>query len=72
MQFADALYRPHPSDFKDWIVHTKRVTSSPKSLDWFQSNKVSVESKRVEYWPVWQKKSAADVELRTLHAADGL
>lgn len=67
-----AEYSSQSSDFKDWIADTKLMTNSPKSLSWFESNKTSVESKRVEYWPVWQKKSAADVELRTLHAADGL
>jgi hypothetical protein len=67
-----AEYSTQSSDFKDWIADTRLVTNSPKSLGWFDSNKASVESKRVEYWPVWQKKSPADVELRTLHQADGL
>lgn len=67
-----AEYSSQSSDFKDWITDTKLVTNSPKSLNWFQNNKNSVEAKRVEYWPVWQKKSSADLELRTLHAGDGL
>ena len=67
-----AEYSSQSSDFKDWIADTKLVINSPESLSWFESNKTSVESKRVEYWPVWQNKSAADVALRTLHPADGL
>jgi hypothetical protein len=67
-----AEYSLQSKDFKDWIGDTKLVANSPKSLNWFESNKTSVEAKRVEYWPVWQKKSAADLQLRTLHAADGL
>lgn len=69
---AKAEYSSQSSDFKDWIADTKLVTNSPKSLNWFESNKDSVEAKRAEYWPVWQKKSPADLQLRTLHAADGL
>ena len=66
-----AEYSLQSKDFKDWVSDTKLVTNSPKSLSWFESNKVDVEAKRVEYWPVWQKKSTADLEQRTLKAADG-
>lgn len=66
-----AEYSLQSKDFKDWISDTQLVTNSPKSLSWFENNKTSVEAKRVEYWPVWQKKSPADVQLRTLQAADG-
>jgi hypothetical protein len=67
-----AEYSLQSKDFKDWIGDTKLVTNSPKSLNWFETHKADVEAKRVEYWPVWQKKSAADLQLRTLQAADGL
>ncbi|WP_341958415.1 hypothetical protein [Pseudomonas sp. RC10] len=67
-----AEYSSQSSDFKDWIADTKLVINSPKSLNWFEGNKHSVEAKRAEYWPVWQKKSPADLQLRTLHPADGL
>jgi hypothetical protein len=68
---AKAEYSLQSSDFKDWIADTKLVTNSPASVNWFEKNKADVEAKRAEYWPVWQKKSAADLQLRTLHAADG-
>jgi hypothetical protein len=66
-----AEYSFQSKDFNDWIGDTKLVTNSPKSLNWFEKNKFSVEAKRVEYWPVWKKKSPADLDLRTLKTADG-
>ncbi|RRV07486.1 hypothetical protein EGJ27_12475 [Pseudomonas sp. v388] len=66
-----AEYSLQSSDFKDWISDTQLVTNSPKSLTWFQQHKADVESKRVEYWPVWKQKSPADLQLRTLKATDG-
>ena len=66
-----AEYNVQSSDFKDWISDTQLVTNSPKSLSWFEHNKADVESKRIEYWPVWQKKSPADLLERTLKASDG-
>jgi hypothetical protein len=66
-----AEYSWQSSDFKDWISDTQLVTNSPKSLGWFQQHKSDVEAKRVEYWPVWQKKSPADLAERTLKAGDG-
>lgn len=67
----EAEYSWQSSDFKDWISDTQLVTNSPKSLSWFQQHKSDVEAKRVEYWPVWQKKSPADLAERTLKASDG-
>lgn len=68
---ADAPYSQQSSDFKDWVADTDLVTNSPKSLAWFEQNKADIEDKRHEYWPVWQKKSAADLAKRTLKADDG-
>lgn len=68
----NAKYSSQSSDFKDWIADTQLVTNSPKSLNWFERTQRSVEAKRAEYWPVWQEKNPADLELRTLQSADGL
>ncbi|WP_273825770.1 MULTISPECIES: hypothetical protein [Pseudomonas] len=54
------------------IKDTELVGNSPKSLSWFENNKGSVEEKRVEYWKVWQEKSAEDLAKRTLHPQDGI
>lgn len=66
-----AKYSLNSDDFKDWIADTQLVTNSTKSMNWFEKSKASVEAKRVEYWPVWQKKSAEDVIARTLRSTDG-
>lgn len=45
---------------------------TPSARSWYESNRNSVIAKQREYMPVWQRKSKADVELRTLRPEDGL
>ncbi|MCP4391836.1 MAG: hypothetical protein GY802_26315 [Gammaproteobacteria bacterium] len=67
-----AKFQNSGDQFQKWVDDTKLLTQSQKSLDWYQSNKASVEKKKTEYLPVWNQKTPADRELRTLHPQDGL
>ncbi len=67
-----ARFQNSGDQFQKWVDDTKLLTQSQKSLDWYQSNKASVEKKKTEYLPVWNQKTPADRELRTLHPQDGL
>lgn len=68
---ADAEYKLDSKDFADWNRSTKLAALSPKAQAWFEANKNSVKSKQLEYWQVWQQKSAADLAKRTLTEEDG-
>jgi len=65
-------YNMKSKDFKGWIKDTDLVENSPKSLEWYNNNKNSVEEKLNEYLPVWKEKSPEDLAKRTLNAADGI
>ena len=60
------------NEFKSLMSNTKLMQESPKSNQWFENNKNSVEAKKVKYLPVWDQKSPEDVAQRTLNPQDGV
>ena len=60
------------NDFQAWAQNTKLAGMTPKARSWYEANRDSVVSKQQKYWRVWQRKSHADLQLRTLHSQDGL
>ncbi|QSX35288.1 hypothetical protein JYB87_08895 [Shewanella avicenniae] len=67
----NARYSLSSADFNDWNTGTKLASLSPKAEAWFEANLASIKAKQIEYWAVWQEKSAADLAQRTLTAEDG-
>ncbi len=55
-----------------WMADTTLVTTSDAAGAWYQENRISIESKMREYLPVWNQKSAADRDKRTLKPEDGM
>jgi len=55
-----------------WMADPTLVTTSDAARAWYQKNRGSIESKMREYLPVWNQKSAADMEKRALKPEDGM
>jgi len=55
-----------------WMANSTLVTTSDAARAWYQNNRTSVDSKMREYLPVWNQKSAGDLEKRTLKPEDGM
>lgn len=68
----NAKFNTADGKLDEWLGETSLVTMSEAALTWYEQNKLSVEQKRVKYWPTWQKKSAADKAEHTLKPSDGL
>ena len=60
------------SEFAAWIAATRYVTNSPQTEAWARDNANDVNSKRNEYWPQWNSKSALERVGQTLEAQDGV
>ena len=69
---SGSRYRLDSDDFRNWKQNTKHAGMTAKARSWYEANKNSVISKQQEYWAVWQRKSQADLKLRTLEPEDGL
>lgn len=69
---SGSKYRLDSNDFQAWTQNTKLAGMTPKAHAWYGANRDSVISKQQKYWRVWQRKSQADLQLRTLHPQDGL
>lgn len=65
-------YNTASAEFTKWVNSTKLVHNSEKSEAWYASNKDSVKSKQLDYWPVWQQKTPEDLAERTLNPEDGI
>ena len=59
------------SEFAGWNSGTHFVVNSPETLNWATHNAGDVVSKRMQYWPQWSSKPAADRAAQTLNADDG-
>lgn len=59
------------SEFAGWNSATHFVVNSPETLNWAAHNAGDVVSKRMQYWPQWSGKPAADRAAQTLNADDG-
>ncbi len=57
---------------EQWKSSTQLMLKTPESDAWYESNKASVESKRQQYWPVWQQKTPEELVRRTLSPEDGI
>jgi hypothetical protein len=55
-----------------WMADTTLVSTSDSARAWYQKNRERVDSKMREYLPVWNQKSAGDMEERTLKPEDGV
>jgi hypothetical protein len=67
-----AKFTTGSKDFSEWQEETFIAETTEKANAWYQKNKVSVTKKQAKYWPVWLKKSAEDLDKRTLKQEDGL
>lgn len=72
IKISGSRYRLDSNDFQNWKKNTKYAGMTPRARSWYEANRNSVISKQQNYWPVWQRKSQADLELRTLRPEDGL
>ena len=59
------------TEFDGWSKGTHFVVNSPETLNWFQQNASDITSKRMQYWPEWSNKPAADRAAQTLNQEDG-
>jgi hypothetical protein len=69
---SKSQFNVQSNDFKSWLKSTKLVENSDASLKWAKGSLGSVKARHAEYWPVWQQKSAKDLEERTLKPGDGM
>ena len=60
------------TEFSNWSQGTRLAIMTPNARSWYAANRNSIIAKQHGYWPVWQRKSKADLELRTLSPEDGL
>lgn len=65
-------YRIQSDEFEEWQKNTKFVSNTDESRAWFEQNKASIKSKQLQYWTVWQQKSAKSLSERTLIQGDGI
>ena len=69
---ADAKFKNNGPVFDKSVAGTRLLIQSKKSLEWYAKNKGSVEKKKLEYLPVWGKKTEEALRQRSLKPADGL
>lgn len=69
---SGSQYRLDSADFRNWSQSTRLAVMTPKARSWYAANRNSVIAKQQEYLVVWQRKSKAELELRTLSPEDGL
>ncbi len=69
---ADSRYNVYSEEFKKWQDETILMTNTKEAHNWYESNKGSVQTKKLKYWPVWEKKSPAALSERTLNPEDGI
>ena len=65
-------FNTNDGKLEQWMADTTLVTTSDAARAWYQKNRTSVDSKMREYLPVWNQKSAGDMEKRTLKPGDGM
>lgn len=65
-------YHIQSDKFEEWQNNTKFVSNTEASRAWFEQNKASIKAKQLQYWTVWQQKSAEDLSERTLWQGDGI
>ncbi len=58
--------------FQGFLKDAKFTDNTPESIAWFEENRENIATRQAEYWAVWQQKSEAEQEERTLFPNDGI
>jgi hypothetical protein len=58
--------------FQSFLEDTEFSENTAESNAWFEENSANMATRQAEYWLVWQQKSQAEQDERTLQPNDGV